>query len=696
MPPGEVIAGLVLSIAAVALSIVGFSFSGYGSTHRPQPSAAFPCEELNLTLDGAVLGIINATILADITVDLQCAPNEALLGGVRYETGLWLEGECELIPSGNTTLPPINPALLACANEELLVLGQLRPRGLGFNGSCITPLLPSTIFGGDVTGVYNNLQLNPNVAAGTCGASDTLCDLAINAKGLVTFSTAGTSILFTNATAGGGATGPLNNLTLSLAGTTNQTTLVVYANGTAQLGTPQPICTACTPSFATLTLTGTPLAPPSGGTGVSSASPPAGSVLIGNTATSIYVLTSITGTTDQVTVTPGAGSITLSAPQDLATTSSVTFAGINTIVPIGSGGTGLSGTPTNGQFLIGTGAAYVRAGLTGTTNQVIVTPGAGSSTLSLPQSLATTSTPTFTGATLTVPLAIASGGTGTSTAPTSGQLLIGNGAGYTVAALTGTTNQVNVALGSGTTTISPPQIVAPNGSPTFSVLTLGTPLTAGNGGTGLSTTPTNGKLLIGNGAGFTLNAPTGTAGQITVTTGAGSIQLTLTDLVSVGTCGGDGNTCVYAVGIDGRILNYVNQSVVATTTVSGTTTGCYGRAYTFRFQKTIFSATFAAIDFMITQTGTGSTNSANCDVTFDAAVPATYRPPGTTLFTVNVLSGGVGALSAMIITSAGVVTIRAVQDQTGIPLAIPTFGYPVNYPTFALGDISVTYFTLAP
>ena len=695
MPPAELVVGLVLSIAAISLSIVGFSFSGYGSTHRPQPGVPSECEELNLTLDGAVLGIINATVLAELTVDIQCAPNEALLGGVRYETGLWLDGACELIPSGNTTLPPINPALLACANEELLVLGQLQPRGLGFNGSCITPLTPATLFGGDVTGVYNNLQLNPSAAAFTCGASDTICDLAINDKGLVTFSAAGEFIVFTNVTAAGGLVGPLSNLTLILSETINQTTLILYSNGTAQLGTVQPICVACSPSFATLALA-TPLAPTSGGTGVSSASPPAGNVLIGNTATSSYVLAAITGTTDQVIVTPGAGIITLSTPQDLATTSSVTFAGLNTVVPIASGGTGNSGTPTNGQFLIGTGAAYNRAALTGTVNQVIVTNGVGSSTLSLPQSLATTSNPTFTGATLTVPLAIASGGTGTNTAPTNGQLLIGNGAGYTLAVLVGTTNQINIVTGSGSTTISPPQSVQPAASPTFAALTLGTPLSAGNGGTGLSTTPANSNLLIGNGAGFTLNTPTGTAGQITVGTGGGIIQLTLTDRVSVGTCGGEGNTCVYAVDIDGRILNYLNQSVVSSTTVSGTTTGCYARAYTFTLQKTRFSNNFAAIDLWIAQTGLGSTNAANCDITFDAAIPATYRPPATIVLPVTVASGGITAVSALIITSAGVLTIRAVQDQTGIPLAVPTFGYPLDFPNFAIGDLMVTYSTLAP
>jgi hypothetical protein len=45
------------------------------------------------------------------------------------------------------------------------------------------------------------------------------------------------------------------------------------------------------------------------------------------------------------------------------------------------------------------------------------------------------------------------------------------------------------------------------------------------GGTGLSSTPTNGQLLIGNGTGFTLATLTAGSG-ITVTNNAGSITIT--------------------------------------------------------------------------------------------------------------------------------------------------------------------------
>ena len=59
-----------------------------------------------------------------------------------------------------------------------------------------------------------------------------------------------------------------------------------------------------------------------------------------------------------------------------------------------------------------------------------------------------------------------------------------------------------------------------------------------NGGTGLGTIPTNGKLLIGNGTGYSLNTLTAGAG-ITVTNGAGTITVASsgTTSFSAGTTG---------------------------------------------------------------------------------------------------------------------------------------------------------------
>lgn len=114
------------------------------------------------------------------------------------------------------------------------------------------------------------------------------------------------------------------------------------------------------------------------------------------------------GTTNQVAVTTGAGVITLSTPQDINTTSSPTFASltlsgltsgvvrvsagtlttgvvslsseVSGTLPVGNGGTGLTGTPTNGQLLIGNGTNYTLAALTQGAG-IAITNGAGSITI---------------------------------------------------------------------------------------------------------------------------------------------------------------------------------------------------------------------------------------------------------------------------------------------------------------------------
>ena len=83
-----------------------------------------------------------------------------------------------------------------------------------------------------------------------------------------------------------------------------------------------------------------------------------GQLIVGSTG-SDPVAASLTGTSNQITVTPGAGSITLSTPQDIATTSDVTFDDItgttSLLAPLlkstSSGGLAIR---SNGNTLIGT------------------------------------------------------------------------------------------------------------------------------------------------------------------------------------------------------------------------------------------------------------------------------------------------------------------------------------------------------
>ncbi|CAB4241013.1 hypothetical protein UFOVP24_36 [uncultured Caudovirales phage] len=68
-------------------------------------------------------------------------------------------------------------------------------------------------------------------------------------------------------------------------------------------------------------------------------------------------------------------------------------------------------------------------------------------------------------------------------------------------------------------------------SPNFITVNLGSALAVTSGGTGLTTIPTNGQLLIGNGSGYTLNT-LGTGVGISVVNGAGTITIANTGVLS--------------------------------------------------------------------------------------------------------------------------------------------------------------------
>ena len=177
---------------------------------------------------------------------------------------------------------------------------------------------------------------------------------------------------------------------------------------------------------------------------------------------------------------------------------------------------------TNGQLAIGsTGADPVVASLTGTANQVIVTPGAGSITLSTPQSIGTASNVTFNSLTLTTPLSAANGGTGIATY-TIGDLIIATGATTLAPLLDVATGNVLLSGGVG--------VIPSYGKVGLTTHVSGI-LPVANGGTGTGLTYTNGQLLIGNTATGSLVVAaltTDATKPITITNGAGSIQLATT------------------------------------------------------------------------------------------------------------------------------------------------------------------------
>lgn len=115
---------------------------------------------------------------------------------------------------------------------------------------------------------------------------------------------------------------------------------------------------------------------------------------------------------------------------------------------------------------------------------------------------------------LSSPVAVANGGLNLTSAPSNGQIPIGNGTGYVLSTLTAG-NGISVTNGSGSSTIS-----------------MISPVTVANGGLNLTSTPTNGQLPVGNGSGYTLATITPGTG-VAVTNGSGSITVGLSTPVAV-------------------------------------------------------------------------------------------------------------------------------------------------------------------
>ena len=231
-----------------------------------------------------------------------------------------------------------------------------------------------------------------------------------------------------------------------------------------------------------------------------------GKLLIGK-STGSFALSTLTGTADQVTVTNGPGSIILSLPQSIASTSSPTFAGLTLNGPL----TANSSVGTSGYALVSQGA-----GLSPTWKDLL---GSGS---------------TWQGNVIGTQY----GGTGLSiTSAANGQLLIGNGTGFSINSLAGTTDQITVTNGPGSITLSLPQSIATTSSPIFAGLTLKGALTLNN------SVATSGYVLTANGPGISpvwqdISAQTlqedgngnikgGTGALASITSGAGVYNLAL-------------------------------------------------------------------------------------------------------------------------------------------------------------------------
>lgn len=135
------------------------------------------------------------------------------------------------------------------------------------------------------------------------------------------------------------------------------------------------------------------------------------------------------------------------------------------VLATGRGGTGLS-SYTTGDLIQASGSSTLATLAAVATGNVLLSGGVG--TVSSWGKVGLTTHVSGT-------LAVGNGGTGVTGTPSNGQLLIGNGSGYTLATITGTTDQVNVTNGSGTITLSTPQDIATDSDVQFESIGIGTP-----------------------------------------------------------------------------------------------------------------------------------------------------------------------------------------------------------------------------
>lgn len=315
---------------------------------------------------------------------------------------------------------------------------------------------------------------------------------------------------------------------------------------------------------------------------------------------------------------------------------------------------------------------------------------------------------------LTTALAPAYGGTGVTTVPSNGQVLIGNGTNYTAATLTagsgisitnasgsititntggggggGGGTVTSVALSGGTTGLTA------SGSPitTSGTITLGGTLATANGGTGLTGTPTNGQLLIGNGSGFSL--ATLTAGSnVTITNSAGGITIAATG-------GGGGGGTVTSVsgsgGSTGMTLSGGPITTSGTLTLGGTLALANGGT-----GATTASGARSALDVPSTS-GSGASGTWAISISGNAATAtsATSATSATTASTANALNTSNSYTMAGLsvnggITATGNITayfsddrlkqrLGPIHDAIGKVKALKGFYYRANATAEALG-----------
>jgi hypothetical protein len=225
---------------------------------------------------------------------------------------------------------------------------------------------------------------------------------------------------------------------------------------------------------------------------------------------------------------------------------------------------------------------------------------------------------------------------------------------------------------------------------TLGSIALNTPVTVASGGTGLTTSPTNGQLLIGNGSNYTLSTLTAGSG-VSITNSAGSITLSATGL-------GGTVTAVTASGPLASSGGTTPNISIANSTGTG--------SVVLENSPSIFSATItAAVSASITTITGSSANITTVTGTTAGFSSANITQLGTTSATITTLSGtnvtySSGTVSQLAATSATIATVsgtNATYSNGNFTSATVTTvsGTTATYTSATVTNLALTSLTLA-